>query len=285
MADPHQVRVLAVQPELRWLHPMPNMHLLRQTIEARVQSAPVDVVVLPEVFNAVPSDYDPDAGPMARQFLRTLARACGVAVVGGSIDYAHEDGRRRNTCFVVDADGNELGAYHKRVLFSAEQVERTAGDASGVFEVAGVRVGVLICADLWDADRARELVDRADLLCVAAKTTVPTENHVEYARRLWWNLALIRAMETGLPVVVSDWSEARHESTALADGKKVKSVHFTSGGASIVDPGQRPDIDHLQQTLPAGQAGMLEAIIDLDAVAAFREYRRSVGLLSGGQSA
>jgi predicted amidohydrolase len=282
VADAGCVNVLTVQPDLRWLQPMPNLHLLRQLVDRHVQSSPVDLVVLPEVFNGVPCDYDPDAGPMARQFLQTLARACGVAVIGGSIDYRHDDGQRRNTTFVVDAQGHEVGAYHKRVLFASEQSERTAGAGPGVFEVAGARVGVLICADLWDAGQARELVDRADLLCVPAKTSVPADSHLEYARHLWWNLALTRAMETGLPIVVSDWAESRHEASILTDGKKVRTVHYTSGGASIVDPGQRPDLARIQRTLPAGRPGVLTGAIDLDAAAAFREYRRSVGLLRGG---
>jgi predicted amidohydrolase len=142
-----------------------------------------------------------------------------------------------------------------------------------------VRVGVLICGDLWEPALARELVDQVDLLCVPAKTTVPTDRYTEYARRLWWNLALTRAMENALPIVVSDWAEARHEAAALADGTKVRSVHHTSGGASINDPGRRPRFNEIQQVLPRGEPGLLAATIDLDAVARFRDYRRSMGLL------
>jgi len=273
------IRVLAAQPALRWLHPMPNFHLLRQMLEQHVAAAPADLLVLPEVFNGVPCDYDPLAGPLARRFLATLARACRVAIVGGSIDYQDDDGTRRNTCFVVDADGNEVGAYHKRVLFGPEQGGRRAGETAGIFELAGVRVAVLICADLWDPSLARELIDRVDLLCVPAKTTVASESHISYARELWWNLALTRAMETGLPVVVGDWATARHEAHAAIDGVRTHAVHYTSGGSSIVDPGRRPDFDQLQMRLPPKDAGLLAATLDLDAVARFREHRRAVGLL------
>ena len=138
---------------------------------------------------------------------------------------------------------------------------------------------MLICADLWDPLYTRQLVGKADLLCVPAKTTVPSETHTDYARQLWWNLALTRAMENGLPIVVSDWSLMRHEAAALVDGTKVRSVHYTSGAASITDPGKRPDFDTLQMKMGARQAGILSATIDLDAVARFRDYRRSVGLL------
>lgn len=258
---------------------MPNLHLIRQLCERTLSAAPADLLVLPEVFNAVPSDYDPYAAGQARTFLATLAKACGVAVVGGSIDRLCEDGSRRNTCFVVDAEGREVGAYDKRVLFADEQGTRTPGAGPGVFAVAGVRVGVLICADLWEPAYMRELSGRVDLVCVPAKTTVESDGYTDYARRLWWNLALTRAMENGLPVVVSDWSDMRHEASAAVDGTRIRSVHYTSGGASIVDPGRRPNLTEVQVTLPEGRDGMLNATIDLEAVEKYREHRRSVGLL------
>jgi predicted amidohydrolase len=279
LATAPTIRVLALQPALRWLQPMPNLHLLRQVLEKTLAAGPADLVVLPEVFNAVPCDYDPAAGAQARAFLSTLARACRVAVVGGSIDFLHDDGQRRNSCFVVDHQGREIGAYSKRLLFAGEQGRRTAGSAPGVFELAGLRVGVLICADLWEPAHMRELVGRVDLVCVPAKTTVESDGHTEYARRLWWSLALTRAAETGLPVAVSDWAAMRHEAVAAADGTRIRTVHYTSGAASVVDPGRRPRIDQLQMTLARGQEGALAATIDLEAVARYREHRRSVGLL------
>jgi predicted amidohydrolase len=268
---------------------MPNLHLIRQLAEKQVAAGGADVLVLPETFNGILCEDDPDAGPIARQFLATLARACGAAVIS-SLDYQHESGRRANTCFVVDREGNELGTYDKRVLFAREQGSRTPGAGAGIFEIPlasrdVLRVAVLICGDMWDASLVNELRGRADLLCVPAKTTVLDAGHIEYARRLWWNLALTRAMESGLPVVVSDWPEGRHESTgAVREGSsgaytRVKSVHYTSGGSSITDPGRRPNFNEIQRTTSHGQAGVLAATVDLDSVEAFREHRREVGLL------
>ncbi|UCD28008.1 MAG: carbon-nitrogen hydrolase family protein [Planctomycetota bacterium] len=279
MPDTRPIRVLALQPELRWLQSMPDMHLIRQTIEKALVKEPADLVVLPEVFNGVPADYNPDAGPQARQFLSTLAKACKIAVVGGSIDYQHNLGNRRNTCFLFDSSGNEVGSYHKRLLFAHERESHQKGDGPGIFELAGIRIGVLICGDLWEPNYVRELIDRIDLLCVPAKTTVPSDSHTEYARRLWWNLALTRAMENALPIVVSDWPESRHEATRLIDGTKVHHVHYTSGGASITNPGKRPHFDDIQINLPRGKPGNLSATINLEEITKFRNYRRSVGLL------
>jgi predicted amidohydrolase len=280
MSDSRIIRVAALQPALGWLRPMPNMHLLRQAAECVVRESGADLLVLPETFTGQPCDYDQGAsGRQARQFLATLAKACRVNVIGGSIDYQYEGGERRNTCFVVDRDGAEVGSYHKRVLFARELESRQAGAGPGIFDVAGARVGVLSCADLWDPALAREMLGRVDLLCVPAKTTVPSDRYVEYARTLWWNLALTRAMENGVPVVVSDWAEGRHETKRLVEGTTIRDTHYTSGGGSVCDPSGRPEIVRIQQTLARGAAGVLTAAIDLDAVARFREYRQSVGLL------
>lgn len=297
---------------------MPNMHLIRQVVDKQLLAGPVNLIVLPEVFNGVLCHDDAPAGPVARRFLSTLARTSKAAVVGG-VDYACEDGCRRNACFVVGADGEQLGVYYKRVMFGRERGTRTAGMSYGVFEIAlehretasgdaparsaneenpvrtrsasegkprpakasqsSIRVGVLICGDMWDARLAAELRDRVDVLCVPVKTRVPEAGHIDYARRLWWNLALTRAMENAIPIVVSDWAEGRHEAYALVEGTRVQSVHYTTGGSSISDPGRRPHFEELQQTIPRGQPGILAADIDLDAVARFREYRKAVGLL------
>lgn len=259
---------------------MPNMHLLRQSSEHVMRDHAPDLLVLPETFSGQPCDYDDgEGGRQARQFLHTLARACAVNVIGGSIDFQDDDGTRCNTCFVVDRGGSEVGRYAKRIRFDRERDQRQPGIAPGVFEVAGVRVGVLICADLWEPALARELLGRVDVLCVPAKTTVPSERYVRYARTLWWNLALTRAMENGLPVVVSDWAQDRHESKRLVEGTLVRDTHFTSGGASICDPSGRPEMTDIQRTIEVGGPGVLVATIDLDAVERFRAYRKSVGLL------
>jgi len=258
---------------------MPNMHLIRQTLEQHALESRPDLVVIPEAFNGMPADIDTFAAEPSRTFLATLAKALQATVVGGSIDRIDTDGTRRNTCFVVDPAGRECGAYHKRVLFAAEQEHTTPGTSCGLFEVGTLRIGVLICGDLWEPGLARELLHRADLLCVPAKTSVSSDRLVPYARKLWWNLALTRAMENGLPVIVSDWAAGRHEAVTTVEQQKIRSVHYTSGATCIVDPGKRPDIEAMQQVITNGHKGLLEAVIDLEAVAAYRRHRQSEGLL------
>ena len=56
-------------------------------------------------------------------------------------------------------------------------------------------------------------------------------------------------------------------------------VHFTSGAASICNPGHRPDIEKIWQVIDPGAEGYLYQQIDLHAVQQYRDYRRTVGLL------
>jgi predicted amidohydrolase len=144
---------------------------------------------LPEAFGGAPAEHDPAASQRARQFLAELAGSSHAHVVGGTVGYQDSQGRNWNACFVVDRRGRQVGCYRKQRLFGAERQVRVAGQEPGLFDLDGLRVAVLICADLWFPELLRPLIDRADVLCVPAKTTVPARRHVPYARRLWHSLA------------------------------------------------------------------------------------------------
>jgi len=296
---PRHVRIAALQPELKpeggaggAQAATANMLMLRRVVEGLVANAPLDLVVLPEAFAPVPLGVGSRAGdPVAdhaagvRQFLGHLARACEVNVIGGSVEQPMPPGRPRNSCFVIDRQGREVGRYDKRTLFSLEADRRSSGQGPGIFELDGVRVGVLICGDLWRPELARELVGAVDVLCVPAMTAVPSDRHIPYAHTLWLSLALTRAMESALAVVVSDWAEGRHNETFLArddasqPAHRCRRTYYTCGAGSICDPGHRPHIDRIQRVLPDGQTGAVRADIDLGALAEYRAYRRAVGLL------
>ena len=178
-----------------------------------------------------------------------------------------DDGAIFNSTYVFDESGEYVGVYNKRILFGQEARRRRAGSGRpGVFELRGWRVGVLICADFWHPELAREISQEVDLLCVPAETVVPTREYVSYARTLWFNLAMTRAQENAVPVVVSDWAVTQlraGEELLVADTRR---NHFTSGGSSIVDPSARPNLDRIQSRLSHGGAGELTATLDLERV-------------------
>jgi predicted amidohydrolase len=314
------LHIATLQPQLRWRHVMPNMMHIRKVVEGL--PAAVQCVVLPENWAGISAEDDDleTHTAQSRQFLQTLARARRATIIGGTVLRRAADDRLETVTLVFDPAGEPAGEYVKRVLFGREQDTHRPGSAPLVVDVAGVRVAILICADLWRYESAAELSSQADVLCVPARTGVLSDNHVLYARGLWHALALTRAMECGIPVVVSDWAAGRHgqqdadisvgsphaggmtydpgilhrrsrdksgplEATARsytsAQPALGGAVHYTAGASSICDPGGRPDMIRVQRALLRGEAGELMATIDLDDVQRYREYRRSVGLLGG----
>ena len=272
-AQNRPIRVAAIQPDLVYGHPSENLDLIRRTVAGVVSDGPVDLVVLPEMFEG---DRNPSDGSRATRFLCELAREYDTHIVGGSCDVVGP-ASQRNTCYVVHRAGEVVGQYDKRVLFSDETDSASPGHESGVFELDSVRVGVLICADMWHPELAREMLDRIDVLAVPARTGVRTEAHVAYARILWHSMALTRAMENGFAVVVADWPRATHQ-IPHADGPR---IHPTAGATTIVDPSHRPNIEQIQRTIDPARPDAISATVDLAALAAYRTYRQSVGLLSG----
>lgn len=78
---------------------------------------------------------------------RAAARRHGVAVVGGTIEV--EGSRLYDAAVVIDERGEIAGWYRKLHLFGAEHATFDAGDLGlPLFEVLGLRLGVLICYDL-----------------------------------------------------------------------------------------------------------------------------------------
>lgn len=313
-----RLRVVALQPQLRQQQPMANMFDLRKLVEGLAGAT--DLVVLPEGWSGLgPGAWNDKESDQALKFLQNLARSSRIHVVGGTIVR-----NGRIVAPVIAPDGACLGEYAKCVLFGSEQDSFEAGNERGIFEINGWRVGILICADLWSPGHARALRAEVDLLCVPAKTAVPSDQHVGYARELWHCLALTRAMENGFAIVVSDWAAGRHsfkdvdvsvgsvhsagtqfdrgvlykrhrdrsssptasgplEPTAMAPTSAQPALgtgtYFTAGASSVCDPGQRPDIERVQRFLSRGSSGQLAAVLERDALEAFRDYRRKVGLL------
>jgi N-carbamoylputrescine amidase len=115
-----------------------------------------DLVVLPELvatgyvldrtalWDLAESTADP--GPVLSAWSEE-ARALGVTVVGG---FAERDGDRLyNSVAVVRPDGTVAGTYRKLHLFGREREVFAPGDLGlPVFEVGGIRLGVVVCYDL-----------------------------------------------------------------------------------------------------------------------------------------
>ena len=115
-----------------------------------------DLVVLPELV-ATGYVLDRDAlldraestaepGPVLSAWSEQ-ARALGITVVGGFAERDHD--RLFNSVVVIGPDGEAAGTYRKLHLFGREREVFTPGDVGlPVFDVGGVRLGVVVCYDL-----------------------------------------------------------------------------------------------------------------------------------------
>ena len=119
---------------------------------AREQDA--DLVAFPELFL---SGYPPEDLLLKPSFIRAneqaLQKVAGqVSGIAAVVGYAHLDGDLYNAAAVC-ADGEVKGVYHKHFLptygvFDEDRYFKR-GSAAPVFVVAGTRVGVCVCEDIW----------------------------------------------------------------------------------------------------------------------------------------
>jgi deaminated glutathione amidase len=157
-----------------------------------------DLAVFPEATQArFGSDLRGVAEPVDGPFGMKLGEAaCGkrTALVAGVFEPA-PDGRVYNTAVAYDAGGVLVAAYRKIHLFdSLGQTESdlvAPGSVPTVFDLAGIRIGILTCYDIRFPELARRLVDHgAQLLVVPAAWAAGL-----FKEEHWVTLVRARAIE------------------------------------------------------------------------------------------
>lgn len=158
-------------------------------IEARDEMG-ARLVVLPEMFlcGYPPEDLLFHAG-LRRRTERALAelsaQIVGVAFVIGFPEYAN--GKIYNAAAVFDG-GNEIARYRKWLLPNYQVFDEKRyfepGDMPCVFDIDGVRFGLTICEDIWEAGpTAAAAAAGAD--CVLSINGSPTRDTCSSGARTW----------------------------------------------------------------------------------------------------
>ncbi len=152
------------------------------------------------------SGYPPEDllfhGGMRRQVanaverLRTEVR--GITAMVGYPEYA--DGTIYNAALLL-RDGERIANYRKQFLpnylvFDEKRYFR-AGSQSAVVEINGIRVGLLICEDIWESSPAK-LAAQAGAQVLLVINGSPYSLHYQERRE---NVVRDRVRDTGLPVV------------------------------------------------------------------------------------
>jgi len=152
-----------------------------KTVRRRLAGTSCDIIVLPELFNtgylfssideaAALSEEIPKGA--TTQALSEMAASSDVAIVGG---IAERDGDHLyNSSVLVRSDG-EIFIYRKLHLFGFEKDVFSPGNREPeVFDVCGVKIGMMICFDWYFPETARILMLKgAQILCHPANLVLP----------------------------------------------------------------------------------------------------------------
>jgi omega-amidase len=130
-----------------------------QTLSA-LRAFEADFVSLPEHYPLMKDVQDirqaADLFEKRKEYLQSLSVELSTVLVGGTLTESTPAGYY-NTCYVFDR-GREVGSYRKVYPTAREQ---EAGVLQGrefkIFEIGGMRVGVLICADVLFEESFQEL--------------------------------------------------------------------------------------------------------------------------------
>ncbi len=163
-----------------------NLERIERALDQASRSG-VGLAVLPE---AAITGYGftslDEAMPVARRAkavaedrLAALAQQHDMAIVCGSLEPEHDE--IYNLAHIIAADGRRFRYRKAHLPFLGVDRFATPGpDAPRVYELAGMRVGVLICYDLRFPEAARCLgLDGADLIVLPTNWPVGVEFHPE----------------------------------------------------------------------------------------------------------
>lgn len=197
-------------------HALTNSQRLCALIHAH---ADVAVLIAPELAITGLPTYQPRElaiGPEDPS-LAAIAQACAdtrTAFIGGYIEDG--SGQLHNSMVVIDSSGTVIANYRKTHLYSVENGAFEPGDELQVVEVAGIRLGLMICFDMEFPEVARCLtLMGAEVLVAIAANMDPLYNDQLIASQA-------RALDNRLPLVYVN-------RVGIEDGVRY------NGGSRVVD--------------------------------------------------
>ena len=153
-----KVSLLAIQMGSEIANIEANISKVESLLEDNLSQYVADIVFLPEVwtcgwdcesFTNCAEDIN---SAMSLKMLKKIANKYNVNIIGGSIIEKKADGSLRNSCPVINRNGDIVCTYEKNHLFSyygcAEGDFITRGSAPVLVNIEGVKIGLTICYDI-----------------------------------------------------------------------------------------------------------------------------------------
>ncbi|MBF8982024.1 carbon-nitrogen family hydrolase [Lutibacter sp. B2] len=194
------MRISIVQMDIEFSNPEKNREKAIEMIEKAAKEKP-DVIVLPEMWNTSFSfeninDIADEYGEPTKTIMRDLCVKHNVNIIAGSIADKHGEDIY-NRAYVIDRKGN-IKAYYDKVHLVRHAKENTymkRGENATVFEIDGVKCGIVLCYDFRFPELVRTMaLQGAKILFVPAQWFETRLNH-------WEVLACARALENQMYVV------------------------------------------------------------------------------------
>ncbi|SFM21336.1 carbon-nitrogen family hydrolase [Salibacterium qingdaonense] len=182
--------------------PAANRANVAEAVRQEADNTGPDIIVLPEMWTTAytlpelpdTADY---AGSRTIPFLQELAVKHGVHLIGGSIAWK-ENGDIFNRALVINKHGKLIYQYDKLHLVPMldEPAYLTGGrHKCRIFELDGIKMGVVICYDLRFPELLRHLaLQGAQVIFVVAEWPDARRDH-------WYHLQIARAIENQCYIV------------------------------------------------------------------------------------
>ncbi len=160
-----------------------------------IQSYKPDFICLPEYF------FHPDfiSYKDSINYMKKISKDLNTVLIGGTTVLKEAD-RLYNCCYVFDK-GKVIGHYRKVHLFERENGRITPGKDFKVFVIEGVRLGILICADVLYKKSWKLLAAlKPDIIFIPTFSPYKEESQeIKFKRD--YNIFVTGAIRTSCPVV------------------------------------------------------------------------------------
>ncbi len=188
-------KISLIQMNIAFGKPETNFKRVEELIEKSMEDNP-DIICLSETWNTgfFPKENLKELadvnGEETKKLLSSLSKQYNVNIVGGSV--ANKRGEYvYNTAYVFNRQGNLITEYDKIHGFSpsGEHEYFKGGKNLCIFDIDGVKAGLIICYDLRFLELIRSLaLKEIEILFVPAQWPHPRLNH-------WKTLLTARAIE------------------------------------------------------------------------------------------
>lgn len=239
------MKVTVLQRDIVWANPEENRRRCDEVIERNPES---DLYILPEMFSTGfctnPDGIAENLDNETLQWMKSKAAEKSAAIAGS---VAVTDGKRYFNRFYFVKPNGSVAFYDKKHLFTygGEHHRFTAGEERVIVEWKGVRILLQICYDLRFPVWARNRADYDMIIYVASWPTPRVA--------AWSALLVARAIENQCYV-------------AGVNRVGTDPACEYCGGTVVIDPYGKTIAE-----CPMGEESEASALVDMDALEAFRE--------------